>query len=614
MADSFLKTWLHRIVEEVKSTLPDGIEFDFHRHLLPLFFPFLAWKDRLRDPETRRADFMAGLLGAIIVLPQGIAFAIVAGVPPVMGLYTAMVTPIVAALFGSSRHLVSGPTTPLSLMTFAAVSKVAAEGTSEYVDNVLLLAFLAGCIQLALGLGRMGRYISFVSHAVVVGFTSGAAVLIVTNQMKGVLGLNFSGRYSFWGTWKQLFGHLPELSLPVLAVAAYTLLAALIFKKYMPRVPYLLAGLAFGTALAWGLGGPALGIPMVSEIPRTLPMPTLSGFSGGNLHGLLGQAFALAMLGLVEAVAIGRSIGAKSGQSINGNQEFVGQGLSNIVGSFFGCLPGSGSFTRSGLNYSAGARTPMAAIFAALILMFIVLVFAPWAKFLPMPALSGLIVLIGWNLFDFRHAREIKRASKADNFILAAVFFATLFAELEFAIYLGVLLSLFFFLRRTSEPNVAEMMPDRSHPRHEFVNLARKKVAECPQLKIIRIDGPLYFGAIDHLTARLRELRRGPETHLLLLANGINQVDLDGAEWLVREADFWRKKGGGLFVVRLKLVAQDVMEAGGFMDAIGRERFFTSKTDAIRAIYERLDVEVCRRCPHRVFLECAGDPRLPAVA
>ncbi len=610
---SYLKAQLHHIVEEVKMTLPDDINFDFRKHVLPLFFPFLSWTRKLKNRETLKADFMAGIIGAIIVLPQGIAFAMIAGLPPVYGLYTAMITPIVAGLFSSSRHAVSGPTAPISIVIFAAVSKLATEGSPDFISKVLFLTFMAGAIQLALGLGRMGRYISFVSHAVVVGFAAGAAVLTITNQMRGVLGIDISSRAAFLETWEQILVHLSGINWAIFFVAAYTLILAVLVRRYAPKLPHLLIGLAGGTLLAWMMGGPAAGIPFAAEIPRQLPTLSMPGFSAGNFHSLLGEAFAIAILGIIQTVAVGRAIAVHTGQQIDGNQELIGQGLSNVTGSFFSCYAGSGSFTRSALNYEAGARTPMSAIFAALILMVIVLLFAPYARFLPTPAFGGLILLIGWGLIDFKHIREIRKASKQDNLILGVTFFATLFAELQFAVYLGVLLSLFFFLKKTSRPNIAVMAPDSEHHRHQFINVIRKTVPECPQLKIIRIDGHLYFGAIDHISAALREVRKGSEKHLLIMANGINYVDLDGAEWLAREAAFWRKKGGGLYIIRLKIIAQDVMESGGFMDEIGRDHFFLSKTDALASIYKKLDRDICRACPYRVFLECENDTALPMI-
>ncbi|TNE50620.1 MAG: SulP family inorganic anion transporter [Bacteroidetes bacterium] len=610
---SFFKAQLQRVVEEVKSTLPDDSSYDFRQHVLPLIFPFLTWKDEVKDKQNLRADLMAGLVGAIIVLPQGIAFALIAGLPPAYGLYTAMVMPIIAALFGSSRHLVSGPTTAISLVVFAAVSSMAAVGSAEYIEKVLLLTFMAGVIQLSLGLARMGRYISFVSHTVVVGFTAGAAVLIITNQTKSVLGLHFEARGSFVETWEQIVTHIGDVNWYVFAVAIYTLITAAYVKRTMPKLPNLLVGLLFGSVLAWLLGGPDVGIPFVQEIPRKLPSPSLPALSARSFQNLFGDAFAIALLGLIEAVAIARAIAVKSGQQINGNQEFIGQGLSNLVGSFFSCYAGSGSFTRSGVNYDAGARTPMAAIFAAIFVLIIVLALGPFARYLPMPALGGLILLIGWNLIDFKHIWEIRKTSRADNLILGSTFFATLFAELEFAVYIGVILSLYFFLKRTAAPNVAVMAPDGEHYRHQIVNVIRADVPQCPQLKIVRIDGHLYFGAIDHVSTQLRELRKGPEKFLLLLANGVNYVDLDGAEWLAREAAYWKKKGGAMYIVRLKIIAQDVMESGGFMDEIGRDKFIVSKTDAIKTIYEQLDLETCKTCPHRVFFECMSDPRLPKL-
>ena len=608
---SYLKSQLQHVVEEVKSTLPDDISFDFRQHVLPLFFPFLAWKDELKNRATLQADFMAGIIGAIIVLPQGIAFAMIAGLPPQYGLYTAMVSPIIAGLFSSTRHSVSGPAAPISLVVFATVSKVALPGSADYIDKVLMLTFMVGAIQLALGLGRMGRYVSFVSHTVIVGFVAGAAVLLITNQMKSVLGIDIPSRAAFLETWGQILRHLYKVNWAVLMVAVYTVSLALLFRRYAPKLPHLLMGLAGGTLLAWILGGPAAGIPLIAEVHRHLPTPSLPGFSAGNFHSLLSGAFAVALFGLIQTLAVGRAIAVQSGQQLDGNQEFIGQGLSNLVGSFFSCYASAGSITRSGLNYQSGARTPMAGIFSALLLVIIVLLFAPFTKYLPVPAMSGLILLIGWGLIDFKHIRDIRKASKQENFILGVTFFATLFAELEFAVYIGILLSLYFFLRKTSSPNIAVMAPDEHH---HFVNIIRKKVAQCPQLKIIRIDGHLYFGAIDHVAAIVREMRKGPEKYVLVLANGVNYVDLDGAEWLAREAAYWRKKGGGMYIVRLKLIAQDIMENGGYMDAIGREYFFTSKTEALAVIYQKLDRDICRNCPYRVFLECQNDPELPAVS
>ena len=547
---------------------------------------------------------MAGLTGAVIVLPQGVAFAMIAGMPPVYGLYTAIVVPIIAALFGSSKHLVSGPTTAISLVVLAALSGVAEPGSDLFVQLAITLAFMAGAIQFLFGLGRMGTLVNFVSHTVVVGFTAGAAILIATNQLKHILGVKLPTSHSFLETWVMAVKAMPQSNVYALGLAFFALAVSLLLKWKAPRLPGMLIALLASGGLAVLLGGSEKGIAFVGEMPAHLPPFSMPTLSLETLRELLPNAFAIALLGLIEAVAIARSIAVKSGQRIDGNQEFVGQGLSNLIGSFFSAYPGSGSFTRSGINYQAGARTPMAAIFAAVFLSLILLFVAPYTAYLPMAAMGGIIALVGYNLIDFKQIREILHTSKQDSLVLGITFFTTLFAELEFAIYAGMLMSLFFYLKRTSQPHIAVMAPDQEAGRKFIYTLRKPSLKECPQLKIIRIDGSLYFGAIDHISGQVKNMRSGTQRHLLIMANGINFVDLDGSEWLLHEAKYWQEQGGGLYIVGLKRIAQDVLESGGYLDAIGRDHFFTNKKEAISSIYAKLDRQICHGCTARIFEEC----------
>jgi len=574
------------------------------KEILHAVFPLLHWWPMV-GKKTIRADLLAGLTGAVIVLPQGVAFALIAGLPPVYGLYTAIVVPIVAGLFGSSLHVVSGPNTAISLVVFSAISGLAEPGSEEFVQLAFVLTFLAGAFQLGLGLARLGVLTNFVSGTVVVGFTAGAAILIATSQLKHALGMTIPGGEGFLPTWRDIILQIPHINLNELAVGAGTLLIAILFRKISKKLPHLLIAMVLGSVLAAILGGSGVGIRFVEEIPAKLPpfeAPELSVF---NFRRLSSNAFAIALLGLIQAVAIARSIAAKTHQRIDGNQEFIGQGLSNVVGSFFSSYAGSGSFTRSGVNYETGARTPLSAVFASLILAGFLLLVAPLATHLPMSAMGGIILLVAFNLIDFQHIKGISKASKKENAVLITTFLATLFMELEFAIYIGVFLSLIFYLQRTSRPHVAIMAPDSSEPGRRFLNLARKPLTECPQLKIVRIDGSLYYGAIDHISAFLDELSENhPQRHLLILANGINFVDISGAEFLVQEAMRWRARGGDFYICGLKFVAQDVLISGGFRDQIGADHFFSTKKDAIPAIFKRLDPKICETCQARIFLEC----------
>lgn len=569
-------------------------------------FPFIQWF-KLITKESVKADLIAGFTGAVIVLPQGVAFATIAGLPPEFGLYTAMVTPIIAALFGSSRHLISGPTTAISIVVFAAISNHAEPGSAEFISLALTLTFLAGVYQLAFGLARLGSLVNFVSHTVVIGFTAGAAILIATSQMKNVLGVNIAKGESFFHTWLDLGEQVGNTNIYILIVAVTTLLSALFIKRFYPKIPNLLIGLVVGSFVALAFTQSGANIELVGEIPAHLPPLTMPDFSLASIRMLAPEAFAVALLGLIEAVSISRAIATKSNQRINANQEFIGQGLSNMTGSFFSSYAGSGSFTRSGINYAAGAKTPLSAIFAALILMVIVLLIAPLTAYLPVAAMGGVILIVAYNLIDIHHIKEIIKYSKSETAILLTTFFATLFLELEFAIYLGVLLSLVIFLGRTSTPEVVTLAPDTDAKtgKKKLINVTKKPVNQCPQLKIIRIDMSIYFGSINHIQNRIHHLIEQENiTHILIIGTGINFIDLSGAEALVTDANRLKQQGGGLYFAELKASVYEYISKNCFVAKVGSKNFFDSKKDAIKTIYKNMDEEKCEKCEARVFSEC----------
>ncbi|NUO00629.1 MAG: SulP family inorganic anion transporter [Saprospiraceae bacterium] len=565
--------------------------------------PYPRWF-HLVNRESLRADLIAGLTGAVIVLPQGVAFALIAGLPPAFGLYTAMITAVVAALFGSSLHLISGPTTAISLTVFAAISQFAQPGTTVYIELALLLTLMVGIIQLGFGLARMGLLVNFVSHTVVVGFTAGAAFLIANSQLKHILGIDLGAGTSFIGTWEKLVLHIQETNLYVLSVALSTLGIALLFKRLLPKWPYMLFGMVAGSIIAYFLGGEAVGIKTIGEITSALPQPHGVHLNFEKIKQLMPNAFAVALLGLIEAIAISKGIALQSRQRIDSNREFIAQGLSNIIGSFFSAYAGSGSFTRSGINYQAGAQTPMSAVFAAIILLAILLLIAPFAAYLPIPAMGGIILMVSYNLIDFKKIRKVLKASRLETSVLLVTFFSTLLLDLEFAILLGAMTSLGYFLYKTTHPHMAIMAPDpEDNYRLKYI-IRKKGLRECPQLKMVRIDGSIFYGSIEHISELFDEVYKGPEKYCLILAEGVNFVGLAGAEWLAEEARRWKEKGGGLYVCNLKIIAQDVLEKGGYKKEIGEDHFWATKREAIAEIYKHLDHKICLTCPARVFREC----------
>ena len=585
---------------------------------LPQIFPFLGWSRRV-NRVTLRSDAIAGAIGAVVVLPQGVAFATIAGMPPEYGLYAAIVPAIVAALFGSSWHLVSGPTTAISIVIYSTMSTLAEPGTKAYIDLVLLATFLTGVFQLGMGIARFGVLVNFISHTVVVGFTAGAGLLIAGSQLQHFFGIPMERGMSFAQALYAFVTRIETANLYVTLVGFVTLLVALIVRRKYPKFPYMIAAMIAGSLAALALEFlPEVlgtrGIPTVTALPAALPQFSIPDFSLEGLRKTASIAVAITMLGLTEAVSIGRSIAMRSEQRIDGNQEFIGQGLSNIAGSFFSAYASSGSFNRSGLNYEAGAKTPLASIFAALLLMVILLVVAPLARYLPIPAMAGILFLVAWGLIDFKAMRTIVRTSRSETAVLAITLLATLTAELEFAIYIGVLLSLMLYLNRTSRPRIVDVKPDPGEHSYHFTT--RSGLPDSPQLKIVRISGSIFFGAVDHVQAALQRIDADNPTqkHLLIDATGVNFVDIAGAEMLAQEAKRRRRLGGGLYLYRVNEVVMKLLARGGYLDDIGKENIFSVESRAIGFIYPKLDDEICRKCEVRIFRECktalpSGEPR-----
>ncbi|MCX7893229.1 MAG: SulP family inorganic anion transporter [Burkholderiales bacterium] len=577
------------------------------------FLPFLQWWP-LVNRDTLRADLVAGTIGAIVVLPQGVAFATLAGLPPEFGLYCAMVPTVVAALWGSSLHAVTGPTNAVSLVVFATVAPLAAPGSPQYIGLVLTLSFMAGVIMLAMGLARLGTVVNFISHTVVVGFTAGAGVLIIASQLGNFLGLAMRRGGSFLETAAGLARHLPDVQPYVLLVGAATLGAGLLARRLAPKIPYMIVAMVAGAVLAYALnatlGAERTGIRTLGALPSALPRLSHPDFSLEEFRALLGIALAVTLLGLTEAVSIARAIALKSGQRIDGNQEFVGQGLANIAASFFSGYPASASFNRSGLNYEAGAKTPLSAVFSAVLLVAVVFAVAPIVAHLPLASMAAILFLVAWGLFDFASMRAIVRTSRSEATVLAVTVAATLLLNLEVAILAGVALSLVVYLARTSRPNMRAVLPDPAHPARKFVE-REPGMHECPQVKFLRIEGSVYFGAVDHVGGRLDALRaHAPaQKHLVLMAKGINFVDVAGAELLAHEARRRRADGGGLYFYGMRQGMREVLERGGQLEEIGPGNVFASKRELVAGVFARLDRSVCARCAVRIFEECASVPR-----
>jgi len=570
--------------------------------------PFLRWWPRVNRASTR-ADLMAGFTGALLGLPQGVAFALLAGLPPEYGLYAAMLPPALSALFGSSWHMIAGPTNAVAILLFASLSSVAAPGSPDYITLVLTVTFLTGVFELAMGLARLGGLVNFISHTVIIGFSTGAAVLIAVSQIKPFFGIEIPGHGSFFETLRYFATHLPDINPWVTAVGVFTVASGLAARRYVPRVPYMISATVAGSLVAVALdhlaGNAVTGIRTVGALPSHLPPLSLPDLSLDTLRKVAPVALANTILALTLAISVGRSLGIRSGQRIDSNQEFIGQGISNIAGGFFSSFPSAGSFNRSGANYEAGAKTPLAAVYSSLFLVAIVLVVAPLAAYLPLASVAAILFLVAYGLVDVRRMRAIARTSRSESAVMFVTLFAALFLGLQTAIYAGVLLSLMLFLKQAAHPGILDVKP--VHARGAFHFDADTGLPDCPQLKMLRINGSIFFGAVEHVEDAFRRVDRDhpSQKHLLIIASGINLIDISGAELLAREARRRRAMGGGLYFYFMKDAVRDLLRKGGYLKDIGEENVFEQGTDVIASLYPRLSADVCRGCEARIFPPCA---------
>ncbi len=554
---------------------------------------------------TLRADLLAALLAVVLVLPQGLAFAALAGLPPVWGLYSAIVPAVVAALAGSSRLVLTGPTNTLALALAASLAPMAAAGTPEYLRLALVLTLMVGALQLLVAVTRLGSLTHFIAPSVLLGFTTGAAALIAWHALRGIV----PGPQAVQG------GEL--------AVAAVTLASALALRRWAPRWPGMLLALVVGTGLAVVLAALAgLPIARVGALPQAWPVWQPPALAWDDLPRLATTALALTLIALGQTVAIAKVLAARTDQPLNVDRECLGQGLANVAGSFFSSFVVCGSLNRSLPYWQAGARTPLGGVFAAGGLLLLVAVAAPVLSLVPMVAIAALLLPVALALVDTTAWRELWRADRPDALIAAGTAVATVLLPIEAAILGGVAASLVLYLHRTAHPALRTMVfdappaPGRERP---FV-VQQAGEPECPQLKLLRMEGPVWFGAAAHVSDALAALRdgsnqgseAGPPRHLLVMGKSMNFIDAAGAQLWEQERRRRLAAGGDLYFHRPRPQVLTMWQTTGFTERLGADHLFATKREAIAHIVPRLDPAVCAGCRARVFEECAAQPGPPS--
>lgn len=570
------------------------------------YFPARIWLATMSIDSVRK-DAFAGFTNAAIVLPQGVAFATIAGLPAEYGLYTAMITAVIAAIFGSSMIMISGPTTAISAILFTTLSDFATPNTQQYIELALMLTILVGVFQIAAGLGRLGGLVSFVSHSVMTAFTAAAALLIAVSQLAGAMELHIQRGGNVFERLLRLFEHINETNGLAILIGLTTLISAIVFQKLFPRIPGFLFALLIGSGLAWLLDAANKGVSMVGSLPEIIP--TFSAPSGviGEISTLAPGAVAIALVGLLEAISIGRAFAARRGETFDANQEMIGQGLSNFIGGFFQCYAGSGSFTRSGVNATSGAVSPLSGIFSSIFLALILVFVAPLVSYIPTPAMSGLILFVAWKLIDIKELRHIITSKSPETIILLLTLSAGLFIELDFAIYVGVIASLCVFVYESAHPDISVMAPlVLKTGERKFRDSAENKLDQCPQLLTISLDGPLFFGSVEHIEREIKKIRqKNPrQKHMILYLKGVGKIDLAGADLLVKLIQEIKDSGGSFRIVAIFPPLLKSLKHFHVIDILGKENILTSKGDAISAATKDLNPRICKGCLFDVFNEC----------
>ncbi len=572
---------------------------------------FVPALDSLRHYTLRtlRRDLLAGLTVAAVAVPQAMAYASIFGMPPQYGLYTAIVMTAVGALFDSSRQLINGPTNAISI---ALLSALAVVPPAERVPVAVLLALMVGVIQTGITLLRLGDLTRYISHAVIVGFTIGASVLLVLDQSKNLLGLTAPherGEHFLLRFWHTLTGGGP-VHAGTAAVGLGTV-ALVLGLRWLNRragrrvVPEFLAALVVAALAVWAWDLHRHGVAVVGAFPNELPAFEPPEVKWGYVRGLASSALAIALLGLLEAIAMAKSIAAQTGQKLDINQQCLSEGLANLAGSFFRCFPGSGSLTRSAINQQSGALTQWSGVFSAAAVAVAVLLFADLGRYVPRAALAGILIVTACSMVDRKRLLFHLRATRFDAGIVVATALAAVAVSVEFCILIGVFLSFVLYVPRAARLRLTELTvtPER------VLRERGPDDAPCDRLLICDLEGELFFGSAPDLERHLAGIEKRAASSARVAVLRLKRVRNPDAVCLDLLDDFLKRmeaRGVTVLLCGVRGELDKILQTTGVAARLGGGRIFreqvgpeSSTLDAVRHAYELLKGDVCADCPRR---------------
>lgn len=578
-----------------------------------------------------RADLIAGLTVGAIALPQGMAYALIAGVDPRFGLYSAIFITAIASVFGSSSHLINGPTSAISLVVFSTLGFIEPDARPDAYEAMFLLGIMVGVFQIAIAVFKLGDLTRYISESVILGFMTGAAVLLGVGQIANLLGMRNRGTahqqifHRLWLTLSQGHPNYQAIAISILTIFLTLTLRKLVRKYKLPQMDMFVV-LIIVSVVAYVLGwtisptGTKTTIAVAESIPGSLPLPHIPEIHFGWVKELLSGSLAISFLGLLEALAIGKSIANQTGQTIDYNQQCLAEGIANLSGGFLQCLPGSGSLTRSAINYQSGAMTRFSGIWTAIVVTVALLAFAPLTKYIPKSALAGLLAVTAYRLIDFKRLRYTFRASSFDTVLVVITVFTALFIGIEYSILTGVALSIILFVPRAAKLKSSELIVSNE-------GIVRDRLPDdpnCTSVILFDLEGEIFFGAAPELDRYLENLKqRALEDgigYIVLRIKRVRNPDIVCLERLEHFLHDAEKMGIIVLLAGIRPDLSQSLRKLGFGEWFPKDRIFREREDddtdsstlkAVRYAYYLLG-DVANTCKHCASI-AGNDPRKAAV-